>query len=364
MTQLLGVVKQDLSTGLYWLEVNGARVSKSKHKDYFEYHLKRKDVPKLVELGVTDIVYSTDAPKPPAVAGEVAEAAHEGKSAAAIMEYYEQFHINERFDILESFVDMVARKRANSTVITGSGGLGKTFSVLKVMKELCIPQAPEMLTISDPTILGKSPDQLTLDEMMELDSYREAEAARASGYVMIKGYSTARSLYRTLYENRDSVIWFDDCDAVVKDPTAVDILKAALDSYDERWVTWNAEMAGVSKDLPRRFEFRGSVIFVSNMSMLKVPQAFISRSLPIDVSMTKAEIIERMEFIITSDTFMPAYDFQIKRDALDYLKSVVHYPDIKTVNLRSLVHTVKNRSDNKKNWQRASLYALKSAIGD
>ena len=45
------------------------------------------------------------------------------------------FPINQRFGFVESVVSMVAKGVQASAVITGEGGLGKTFTVLKVLKE-------------------------------------------------------------------------------------------------------------------------------------------------------------------------------------------------------------------------------------
>ena len=48
-------------------------------------------------------------------------------------------------------------------------------------------------------------------------------------------------MYRTLFENNKSIIVFDDCDAVLKDPVALNLLKGALDSYGKRIMSWNAD---------------------------------------------------------------------------------------------------------------------------
>jgi hypothetical protein len=57
-------------------------------------------------------------------------------------------------------------------------------------------------------------------------------------FTQIKGFSTAKNMFRTLYENNGSTIIFDDCDSILKDAIAINILKAALDSYDKRVITW------------------------------------------------------------------------------------------------------------------------------
>ena len=134
-------------------------------------------------------------------------------------------------------------------------------------------------------------------------------------FTMVKGYSTAKGLYRTLFENNKSIIVFDDCDAVLKDPVALNLLKGALDSYGKRIISWNADMR--DDDLPRSFNFEGRVIFISNMTQDSIDQAIRSRSMLIDLSMTADQKIERMETIAKSDSFLPEYDKNIKQDALD-----------------------------------------------
>lgn len=44
-------------------------------------------------------------------------------------------------------------------------------------------------------------------------------------------------LYMALFINRDKLIVFDDCDSVFGNIDSVNILKAALDSYDTRMVS-------------------------------------------------------------------------------------------------------------------------------
>jgi hypothetical protein len=173
------------------------------------------------------------------------------------------FGINERFQILEDFVDMVATRTIPSAIIIGEGGLGKSHTVFKALK------AAGLMNIDDAEI-----------------GARFDEGLSRKAYVVVKGFSTAKGLYRTLFENKNKIVVFDDCDSVLKDPVAANLLKAALDSYDKRVITWNAEAFG-DDDLPRSFEFTGGVVFISNMPMYKIPQAIISRSMPADVSMTR-----------------------------------------------------------------------------
>jgi hypothetical protein len=170
---------------------------------------------------------------------------------------------------------------------------------------------------------------------------------------MVKGYSTAKGLYRTLFENNKSIIVFDDCDAVLRDPVALNLLKGALDSYGKRIISWNADMK--DDDLPRSFDFTGRVIFISNMAQDKIDQAIRSRSMMIDLSMSLDQKIDRMEFIAKSEEFLPEYDTTIKSDALKLIRSIKD--DCSEISLRTLIAVAKIRASNKE-WKDLATYML------
>lgn len=242
----------------------------------------------------------------------------------------ERFDINTRFSFVEKLVSMVATRVQASAVITGEGGLGKTFTVRKTL---------EALGLEDQTAL--------LEEAEEGDLIENA-------YITIKGFSTAKGLYRTLYENNGKVIVFDDCDSILKDAVALNILKGALDSYDRRYISWNSEMKE-SDDLPRSFEFTGQIIFISNMDSDSIDQAVRSRSMMIDLSMTEDQKIDRMEHIALAGDFLPEYDAEIKTDALNLLREIKN--DCKEISLRTLIAVAKIRASND-DWKDLATYML------
>jgi len=145
------------------------------------------------------------------------------------------FDINSRFQFLEQLVRMTINGTAVSLVVTGEGGLGKTYTVL---------------------------EQMQRKHLVENNQY-----------VHIKGYATARGLYRTLYENCDKICIFDDCDSILEDKVALNLLKGALDSYDKRTIKWIVKSQ--DENLPDEFEFLGRIIFISNMPMERVHQAIL-----------------------------------------------------------------------------------------
>ena len=291
-------VSFDAKTGNYMAKV-GSKTIKSYSKSYVERKVK-------------------------AMVGDIEVA------VAAAVEKSNKYDINTRFGFVEKLVTMVSTGVQPSAVITGEGGLGKTYTVTKTL------EANGYKDISD----------LADFQVGSVINTRKC-------FTMIKGFSTAKGLYRTLFENNKSVIVFDDCDAVLKDPIALNILKSALDSYGKRIISWNADMK--DDDLPRSFNFEGRVIFISNMEQDRIDQAIRSRSMMIDLSMTKDQKIDRMEFIAKSDEFLPEYDAKSKQDALSLIREIKD--DCKEISLRTLISVTKVRASNK-DWKDLATYML------
>lgn len=246
----------------------------------------------------------------------------------------EKFNINERFEFVESLVNMVASGVQPSAVITGEGGLGKTYTVNKTLVANGLQDLSDLGALENASVINRN-----------------------RSFMAVKGYSTPKGLYRTLYENRDSVIVFDDCDSILKDPVALNLLKSALDSYGKRIISWNAETSfGRDDDLPRSFEFKGRVIFISNMNQEGIDQAIRSRSMMIDLSMTEDQKIERMEVIATSEEFLPEFSNTFKQDALELIRELKN--DAKEISLRTLISVTKIRASAGKNWKNLAVYTL------
>lgn len=313
-------------TGKWEASFGGRVIVSSPNKKYVTDVIVKGLNGKARELGVTKVeeLGTTNA-----VTGE--------KEVAPMIE----FDINERFQFLEDYVDMVAQRDMKSAVVVGEGGLGKSFTV---MNRLIKNGLKEFSVHSEDFEIGSSMN----------------EGSMRKSYVVVKGYSTPKGLFRTLYENRNRLVVFDDCDSILEDQVASNLLKAALDSYDKRIVTWNAESFGES-DLPKSFEFTGGVIFISNKPMHKIPQPIISRSAPADVSMTRQEIIARMRQIVKGGDFMGDVEMSLKEDALNFIAQHINNPQIKAINLRTLIMVITNRKCKPERWERLSLSAMIAA---
>ena len=250
---------------------------------------------------------------------------------AAVPTIQSRFTINQRFGFVSDMVNMVAQGDQASVIICGPGGLGKSHSVIQALR-------------------AKGFADITVADDFEEGTVHNAKRS----YKVVKGYSTAKGLYRTLYENKDGVLVFDDCDSVLKDTVSVSLLKSALDSYSKRVISWMADFK--DDELPNSFMFNGRVIFISNMGSHQMDQAIITRSLCVDLSMTTVQKIERMAHLINSAGFMPEYELSHKQDAMNLINKL--QDKVKELSLRTLIQCTKIRNANPRNWEDVAEYAI------
>ena len=148
--------------------------------------------------------------------------------------------IRERFDILDEMTKAATNGDIRAMIVSGPPGVGKSFGV---------EQEIEKATL--------------LDQI----------AGRRLRAEVVKGSATALGLYQALYKYSDEncVLVFDDCDTILFDDVALNLLKGALDSGKSRRISWLSE-SRVLKDegIPNSFNFKGSVIFITNLKFDKM----------------------------------------------------------------------------------------------
>jgi ethanolamine utilization cobalamin adenosyltransferase len=147
---------------------------------------------------------------------------------------------------------------------------------------------------------------------------------------------------------------FDDCDSVLKDPVSLNLLKGALDSYSRRIISWRADMK--DEDLPQSFEFKGRVVFISNLSSDTLDQAIITRSMVVDLTMTTKQKVDRMHYLVEQEDFMPEYTMQDKMDAMNLIDTI--QDSVKELSLRTLIQTTKIRKSGGAKWKDLAEYTI------
>ncbi len=185
--------------------------------------------------------------------------------------------LKDRFDALEVMTRATGSGVNRSFIVSGPAGLGKSYTVESVMDEL---------------------------------------EKKGQSITYIKGYVRPLALYRLLYGARHtkSVLVFDDADSVFYDDVSINLLKGACDSTDRRVLHWLSESVGRLEDedgepVPEKFEFNGSVIFITNYDFDALIQggsklaphfeALVSRSMYLDLEMkTKMDYVVRIRQVV------------------------------------------------------------------
>jgi len=221
--------------------------------------------------------------------------------------------ISQRFTALEDMARGVIAGCYRAVVVSGNPGIGKTFTLER--------------------ILG------------------EAAVNKKVRYTSVHGYARATGLYRLLYDHRQegNVILFDDCDSVFGDETSLNLLKAALDSTKKRQVSWHSEKNfkdDGGENLPKSFDFEGSVIFITNLDFDKAIssrlgpylEALISRSFYLDLNMRSAnQLMTRLTSVVHGSSILK--DLGLSEEDGEYLLGYIqkNWRSLREVSLRTVV---------------------------
>jgi len=204
------------------------------------------------------------------------------------------------FDNLTRLTKMVARGVQPSLLVTGGAGLGKTFLVKQTLQSCGLRESYE--------------------------------------FVHYKGRSTAAGMFITLFQNSNKIVVFDDCDSIFKDTDAVNMLKAALDSYDTRrisYITSKPLKDEHGDPIPTTFEFTGKVIFISNISQSALDEAIKSRSFVADIALTTQQMFERIESLMQK--MEPSIPLPAKEQAFALMQKLDSKFEGVQINLRSFI---------------------------
>ena len=334
-----GQILWNQDKGKYELYGNGKVLARSRSLEHLSYLVTKKKSKAVVDAGGTDVEVVSTQPKEI----QILDQADQPLVAVATAP---EFNINERFEFMEDLIGMVVAGSAKSILISGEGGVGKTFTVLESLKSFgkidCLtvqPTVESLIGIEDS------------EETIEAKALAQIEAQQGD-YLIVKGHSSAKSLYRLLFENRNRILIFDDCDSVLRDGTAIDLLKAALDSYEDRWVSWKIDS---DMDLPSCFKFNGSIIFISNRPLAMIDEAVRTRCFKVDLSMTKLQRIERMRAVLHN--VLPEVEMEHKVEAIELLEENLHLTN--DINFRSLMNIILIRtSAPAEKWKRLATYSL------
>lgn len=242
-----------------------------------------------------------------AIQGNVPVTATTNKEVEEVNNFFEDEERatpEERFDDMKNYIYNIIAGRRPLALLCGAPGVGKTFRVMQAVKGA-----------------GKEHNR---------------------DYKLLKGKCTPSALYTALHDYKDKgkLIIMDDCDSVFKDGDAINLLKAAFDSSDERWVSWNisspipmpTELAEACDDAvwnelknrweyPKEFLYEGGGIVITNFNAGQIDTAIRNRALICDLSFTVQEVLDLIRGLAPK-IGVGTVSTEAKERALEYLQEL------------------------------------------
>lgn len=251
--------------------------------------------------------------------------------------------IKERFDILTEMVEATQEGVVRAMIVSGPPGVGKSFGV------------EAQLNKSD--IFNKMADQ-------------------APKFEVVRGAMSAIGLYQKLFKfsNPGNILVLDDCDSILFDDIALNILKAALDSSKKRYISWNTESRVLANEgVPDRFEFKGSVIMITNIKFDYVRskklqdhlQAIMSRCHYLDLTMdTIRDRMLRCKQVLSDGEMLKDHMFskEKEQELIDFMWE--HKESLNEISLRMItkIADLAKMSDDWKKLARVTCMKRSSAV--
>ncbi len=239
----------------------------------------------------------------------------------------------QKFEDLKELVAASQEGVVTSMIVAGNAGFGKTYAV-----------------------------ESKLDELAVLDKI----ANREPRYQVIKGTMSVVGMVQILFKNSDpgNVLVFDDCDTMLFDDEALNILKAALDTGKKRWISYHKDSRYLADHgVPNRFLFQGSIIFLTNLDFerminrgnKKSPhfEALLSRSHYVDVYLqNRREMMLRVKSVIEKHGLLETYKFSVAEEAEVTEYFFRNVGKFRELSLRTVIKIADLRRASPKSWKR------------
>jgi len=277
---------------------------------------------------------------------------YEPKKLSSSVEKELQNDPSPEFKKLKANTMTVAKGIMPALIISGNGGIGKTYSVCKT-----------------------------------LDAY----GPKGSFYEVLRVKSTTLALYEHLWENRNKICVLDDCDSVFNSADGISLLKCALDSGEVREITWNSKANNLVKTsqcknnaevaaavekwnekhdstmgIPSKFFFEGAIIFITNKKKSELKEkdeALLTRCTVTEISLNQQQVLKRLGQIldkmkITGNNGKDITDKAMKKKVYNWICSDEFLKDPRRkgrgVSFRLFINTYKQCYAGNDDWKELS----------
>ena len=198
--------------------------------------------------------------------------------------------------------------------------------------------------------------------------FEAAKVNKNINYEVVRGnIVSSYQLYQLLYEHNDedTVLILDDCDAILKDASALNILKSALESGDRPRVLTYHSNSVLNMGIPPKFEYSGRMIFITNEDFQRIIEkdrsqlsrhfkALMDRTMYLDLMLhNKREVYCRIKQMV-GEGLLDNMDLEdhYHEEILFWLKS--NLEGVRSLSLRTTIHIAEMIQTNPDHWQRMS----------
>jgi len=230
--------------------------------------------------------------------------------------------INDTFSSLSLLAEAAANLKIRSLIVSGSPGVGKTFEVLKAVKN-------------------------------------RAKKDNTFYHHTVKGVISEVVLFMELYHARNGVLILDDTDNAFTDDKCLQMLKAATESSKERLVSYNKLSLNLEAEgIPNEFNFQGCVIILTNTNLEEARKnrqmhydAIVSRAHYINAILsTNREKLVRIRHVIKTSSLLKNYINEKDHSrVIDFVNK--HQDDFRELSIRTVVKLAELCSAFPENWE-------------
>ena len=285
--------------------------------EFDEVRIKVDSIEDIEFVAGTPIMATDSAPEPHV------EVAHETDEQAIE-------RIRNRFQILDEMTKAATTGDIRAMIVSGPPGVGKSYGVEKIVEQACL-----------------------FDKL-------SGKRLRAE---VVKGSATPIGLYQTLYKYSDKncMLVFDDCDSILVDDVALNLLKGALDSGSKRKISWLSESSSLRREgIPDSFNFNGSIIFITNLKFDKMKSqklkdhldALQSRCHYLDLTLdTMRDKILRIKQIAADGALFENMDLdkEAETEVIEFMEE--HKNSLREVSLRMAIKVAQLRKSFALRWK-------------
>ena len=235
------------------------------------------------------------------------------------------------------------------------------FEILTEMSKACIGGDIRAMIVSGPPGVGKS---YGVEQEIEKATLFDKIAGKRLRAEVVKGSATPIGLYQALYKYSDEncVLVFDDCDSILLDDVCLNLLKGALDSGKKRKISWLSESSALRREgIPDSFDFKGSVIFITNLKFDKMKSqklrdhldALQSRCHYLDLTLdTMRDKILRIKQIARDGVLFADYNFEPETQDSIFEFMETNQARLREMSLRMALKIADLRKLSPDNWRR------------